>query len=82
VQQTGEKSITGGHSLDYLFDLISRGERKVGIGGLQQSAKSFLLSLLYTKIWERVSRETLFLIKEVAKKLLIGKKEKKCAKDY
>ena len=50
MQQTGEKSITDGHSLDYLFDLISRGERKVGIGGLQQSAKSFLLSLLFRKI--------------------------------
>ncbi|HLA28112.1 MAG TPA: transcription-repair coupling factor [Syntrophales bacterium] len=50
MQQTGEKSISGGPSLDHLFDLVSRGERKVGIGGLQQSAKSFLLSLLFRKI--------------------------------
>ncbi|PIP08673.1 MAG: hypothetical protein COX51_03260, partial [Syntrophobacteraceae bacterium CG23_combo_of_CG06-09_8_20_14_all_50_8] len=44
-----EKSFPADHSFNLLLDAISRGERIVKVGGLQGSAKAFLLSALFLK---------------------------------
>lgn len=44
-----EKSFPADHSFNLLLDAISRGERRVKVGGLHGSAKAFLLSALFLK---------------------------------